>query len=58
MTNNPPTLHVTSNINFRLEGAGAPIATISNTGLSMNSNRITSLANATSATDAMNRQSV
>jgi len=56
LANNPPTLYVSSNINFRLEGAGAAIATMSSTGLSMNSNRITSLADPTSATDGVNRQ--
>jgi hypothetical protein len=46
--NDPPTLFVSNNINFSLEENEGPIATFSATGLSMNSNRITDVANPTS----------
>ena len=59
MANNPPTLFVSNSISFALEeDEGTAIATISSTGLDMNSNRITELADPNAATDAVNRQFV
>ena len=53
--NDPPTLFVSNSISFGIEEGEGPIATFDSTGLSMNSNRITDVANPTSDQDAVTR---